>query len=236
MALKRAASTLRGQQSSRVEFNLEDFIDTLNKQGYDVRWSKAMFCPNRDPDQEDHHKLDCDLCDFNGFVYFDPIELKALVTSYGTKQLFMPESRYEPGTAYFTTLPEHKLSFWDRIELLTAKTRFSEVTSMASFAGATAQLKYPALSIEKIITNVGKEIPNDSAVVLKDGRIRFSERPVDDFFSISYFYHPTYIMIDLLHSVRDSRITIVGGDDKEVDFPSQAVGRLEFLVRDESAK
>jgi hypothetical protein len=219
------------QGGRRVEFDHAEFELLLEEQGYFARWTKAMLCPNRDTTQEDHHVIDCSLCGVNGFVYFDPIEIKVLVTSYGTKQLFMPESRYEPGTAYFTARSAYKLSFWDKIELLNAKTRFGEVKKVNP-RSVNYKLKYPALSIERVLSNTGRVL--NPPIIQPDGSVTFAEAPGGDFFSISYFYHPTYIMIDLLHSVRNSRTT-VGSADEETNFPTQAVGRLDFLVRDEAA-
>jgi hypothetical protein len=234
MPIQARASTVQDPRVRRVEFDLDGFEQQLDEHGYFVRWSKAMMCPNRDPDQEDHHVINCTLCDTNGFIYFDPKDVIVLVTSYGMKQLFMPESRYEPGTAYFTALPEHKLSFWDKIELLDASTRFSEVKRVVP-VGLNYRFRYPVLSIEHLANDNGKPFSITSAIIQSDGSVTFSEKPPGSFFAISYFYHPTYIMIDMLHSVRDSRIT-VRSKDVEADFPTQAVGRLEFLVKDEAAE
>ena len=233
MPIQGRSSTIESWRVRRVEFALDEFVRTLDEHGYRARWTKAMLCPNRDSEQDDHHVINCELCDTNGFVYFDPIDMNVLVTSYGTKQLFMPESRYEPGTAYFTSLPAHKLSFWDKVELLTATTRYSEVKRTAT-TGLSYTLKYPVVAVERCVTSRGTVIPLVSIVLHPDGSITLPSALDGDFFSISYFYHPTYIMIDMLHSVRDSRITLLS-QDQEVDFPTQAVGRLDFLVRDEAA-
>lgn len=218
-----------GKFASRVEFDVGEFERTLKEHGYDAVWSKAAFCPNREKDQDDHHRINCELCDTHGFVYFDPKSIRVLVTSFGTKQLFMPESRYEPGTAYFTTLPEHKLSFWDKMELQVAQARYSEVIKLSRLL--TYKLHYKAIDIAYVVTSKGKAV-TDSATVDEDGSLVLDELPTGDFISVTYTYHPVYLMIDLLHQVRSSRVT-KSVEDKEVELPSQAVGRLDFLVRQE---
>lgn len=230
MPIQYRHSSLATAGHERVEFSLEEFKQGIELHGYYARWAKASMCPNRDPLQDDHHRIDCDLCDRNGYIYYDPIEIRTHVTSFGEKQLFMPESRYDPGTAYFTTLPEHKISFWDKIEILTARARFTQVVKVKN---KTYKLKYPALSIYHIVTSKNVQIPPETVLVEADGRVTFSAIPPGDFFSICYLYHPTYIIIDMLHHVRDSRNTVLTVD-QELEYPMQAAGRLDFLVRDES--
>lgn len=215
---------------TRVEFTLAEFIRTIQQHGYDARWSKALICPNNDPYQPDHHRLSCDFCDQTGFLYMDPIEIKVHVSSFSTRQIFMTEGRYNPGTAYFTTLPEHKISFWDKIELLSAEARFTQVMPRGTNPYKT---KYPVIELFSALTS--ENVVIDPATITIDGD-GFLVLPAwtGDFVSFSYTYRPVYIIQDLLHQVRDSRITD-SGVDVEATFPHQAMGRLDFLVRDESA-
>jgi hypothetical protein len=230
MALQTRNSSLSIAGSERVEFSLDEFKKAINSHGYYARWSKASICPNKDPNQDDHHIINCSFCDKNGFIYYDPIDIRVHVTSFGEKQLFMPESRYDVGTAYFTTLPEYKLSFWDKIELTTAQARFTQVLKVQ---GISYKLKYPALTIDHVITNRNVIVPNSEIAIQTDGTITFGSTIPGTYFSICFLYHPTYIMVDLLHQIRDSRNTVLT-IDKELEYPSQAVGKLDFLVRDES--
>lgn len=224
----------------RLEFTFGEFAREIKDHGYNARWSKAALCPNRDPTQEDHHRIDCRLCDHHGFIYYDPTDIIVLITSLGQKQMFLPESRYQPGMAYFTTMPEFKLSFWDKIELTKSEARFTQVIKVI-FGQTTYKMKYPVISVSLAMTNSGVVIPTSSITVDTNGQIVFAANSIPDgtaFLTVSFRYRPVYIMIDLLHQVRDSRITVLNTDpnkDQELEFPSQAVGQLDFLIRDENA-
>lgn len=232
MALQPRPSSLQGT-TDRVEFNLTKFRQEIVDHGYEVTWSKASLCPNRDPLQDDHHRLNCAFCDENGFLYFDPItDIRMHFTSFGLRQLFMPESRYEPGQVFVTALPEHKLSFWDKIELTHSKARFSEVKE-GQGSTVTYQLKYPVVSLTHVFTSDGDSLDVASITVNPNGTIDLpSSYAVGTFLSFTYEYRPVFIVQDLLHHVRDRRQTTLGTDTL-TEFPVQAMAKLDFLVRDE---
>ena len=231
--LRTARTPFRGA-NERVELDTPEFERVILQHGYDARWSKACLCPNRDPHQPDHHRVNCNICDHHGFLYYDPVETKAIVTSLGKKQLMLPESRYQPGMAYVSTLAQHKLSFWDKIELLTAETRFTQVVPLGAQLTKTYTLKYPATEILGVFIDDGDRAPAGAYSIDEAGRIVFSARPQGNFISVSYKHHPVYILIDILHHIRDTRITVMA-EDKEIELPTQAVAQLDFLVRDEGA-
>jgi hypothetical protein len=229
MPLRTAPSTLK--QAGRSEFDLDEFKRSITQHGYTAVWTKAALCPNRDPAQEDHHRISCELCDHHGFIYYEPTDIKVHITSLGLKQLFLPESRYQPGMAYFTTLPEHKLNFWDKVQLTTAKGRFSQVLKLSSTR--KYKLKYPALALQYAVLDNGTTLPVMSIGIDDAGAITIPTGvPSTGFLSVSFFYKPVYLLIDLVHQIRDSRLT-EWTEDKEAEFPNQAVGQLDFLVRDE---
>ena len=218
-------------EPDRVEFVLSNFEQALKDHGLDVVWSKATLCPNRDPTQPGHERLSCALCDENGWVYFDPQPIRVLAMSHALRQMFMPESRYEPGTAYVTAQAEHKLSFFDKLELTESKARFYQVVPVE---GVTYRLKYKVLEIVHIIKNDGTTIEPKAVLVNADGSITFGDTPDAEFLSISYTHRPVYIVQDILHYIRNRRQTEAGSDVLR-EFPNQAMVKLDFLVRDESA-
>lgn len=230
--LKNRPTTLKG--ADRVEFDLDEFERAIEQDGYFATWSKALVCPNRDPLQDDHHRISCQLCNAAGFVYYSSVDIRVLASSFNANQKFLPESHYEPGTVYMTTRPQYKLSFWDKIELLNSEARYSEVKAIQS-GTTTYRLRYAVTEVDYVVTSTGKYIDPSSITVTLDGKVEFSVVEPNtlegDFFAISYKYHPIYIVIDLLHHVRDSRLT-VSGVDVQADFPTQAVARLDYLVFD----
>jgi hypothetical protein len=99
-------------------------------------------------------------------------------------------------------------------------------------SGIRYTLKYPVISLAHAVTSRGVVVPLREIAVESGGSLTFASQPLGDFLAFSYFYRPTYIMLDLLHQIRDSRNTEAGAS-REFAYPSQAVGKLDFLVKDE---
>lgn len=231
MPIATRPSSLAGTRGS--ELSLEEFKKRIDSFGYFMKWEKAALCPNRDPTQPGHHRLNCTQCDENGFVYFGAKNICGLITSFSTMQRFLPESRYEPGTAYLTTFPEDKLSFWDKVTLTKSTMRFTEVIKTVP-QQLTYKLKYPVVDVEYMANNLGAVGNVEGDLVEATGGNLVFDSTVDQgaFFTVSYTFNPVYVVIDLPHHVRDSR-NFVDGSDLQRDYPRQATIKLDFLQRDE---
>ena len=57
-----------------------------------------------------------------------------------------------------------------------------------------------------------------------------SQPDAGSFYSVCYDYRPRYVVLDLVHHHRDSTV-----DGQHYQFPVQAVAKLDFLTRNESA-
>jgi hypothetical protein len=72
------------------------------------------------------------------------------------------------------------------------------------------------------------------------GRLVFVNDPGEVYFSVMYFRRPSYIIIDMNHQARTlpsygpRGIQTGPGQERTIEFPVMALGKLDFLVRDES--
>lgn len=217
------------QMVVRAEFSQAAFASLVQQYGYDVRWSKFIRCPNIDPKQPDHHRIGCTLCDRVGRVYYDPLVTRMIASSFATATQWNPESQYDRGTVYFTTLPDARVSFRDKIEMLSAEVRYSEVVLLT--ATSSYALRFNPTSIESVLTSNGTLVDPASISLNGDGTITFATPPGTPSVSIAYNHHPVYIVTDLMHVVRDSRTT-VGGQDTPTAFNRQVAAQLQFILDD----
>lgn len=229
MPLADAPSSLL--QARRAEFDRSDFARLIRDHGHDVRWSKATLCPNRDPNQEDHHRLNCNVCDDNGYVYFDPTDTRMFMASFSDRQTFQAALMYEAGQVYVTAQPDEAVSFWDKIEVLDSTARFSEIVKLTT--ATTYKLRYAAVSVARVVNNLGAVIAATTYRLDTAGQLVFTTLPAGAFIAVSYTYRPAYIVLDMIHHVRDARQTEQCADVMR-PFPVQAMAKLDWLVTQSS--
>lgn len=200
------------------------FAEFVNMRGYDVTWSKAMPCPNRDPNQPEHERLNCSLCDRAGRIFYDTKVTRMLVSSLSAQPTYMQTGLYESGSAMISTLPGEHLSYQDKIVLHASRIRYSQVLPVAQ-GQVLFKLRYNALSIERVVANSGSVLTGWECA--SDGTLRFSNFPKAQFLSVSYMHQPVYIIVDLLHRVREARV-LDGVNNAMAEFGTQGVGKIEF--------
>jgi hypothetical protein len=169
------------------------------------------------------------MCDNAGILYYSPTNIKAIVSGISVDMRYQAEGVYMPGSATFTVRSEYKLNFWDKLELTSSRLRFSEI--IPADGGTIRTLKYKVLSIDHIVSNNGTVYSD--ATANSDGTISLPT-VAGDFLSVSYYYRPAYIVLDVNHQIRDARTT-VRSVDTQTEFPTQAVARLDFLVREDGS-
>lgn len=223
--------------SFQVDFDRDEFTRLLYGKGYDVCWEKAAFCPNRPPDglAPKDHDINCTLCEGTGFIYFDPVPTRMLVQTVKLNESFYAYGRWDAGSAMVTALPEFRLNYWDRLTLGNGVARFQELVRRQPEGDDL--LKYEPLSIEYVAwVNRSKELvifTKDEHFALVDGSLHWYEGVVhpdaNDYYTVAYSYRPRYIVLDLIHHHRVSTVK-----DQHLEFPVQAVAKLDFLIRDQS--
>jgi hypothetical protein len=224
----------------RVDFDRDKFTRLLLDKGYEVTWSKAQFCPNRSGPSPRDHDINCTICDSSGFLYFDPIDTRMLMTSLAVNEQYYAFGRFDSGKHNVTALPEFKLSFWDKLEMTKSVGRFTQLL-MRQPGTMQDVAKYEALELVNVTwVNESTEAVETALigveVTIVDGEIVWTDdtrRPNDrQLYSVAYTYRPQYIITDLPHHVRDTYVS-VSDKDSHVEMPVSAIAELNFLIRDE---
>lgn len=224
-----------GFPDSPVDFDPQAFDALLSDKGYLVTWEKAAYCPNRPRGgvAPATHDINCRICDGTGFVYFGGCDTEMLIQAVTLHQNYWAQGRWDLGMVRITARPGIALSYGDRVSLRNGAIRFSELVVRGT--GASDKLKYEPLDIDyvawvnrsgSLVTfGVGSDldVQNGSAVWIGSGPDSGA------YYTITYTCRPRYVVQDLLHQHRESSVGTA-----RVPFPTQAVGKLDFLVRDES--
>lgn len=219
-----------------VDFDRDSFTRMLADKGYSVLWEKAMWCPNRSNDEKPRqHDINCTICDGSGFYYYARETTSMLMTGMSMQQAFHAYGRWDPGQSMVTALPEKRLNYWDRLTLQNGTVRFFEMITRQRDVDVDT-FKFAPLLIEAV-TWKGRDgavrVFNTNDFVATATGIMWlitTGRPdADTTYSVSYTCRPRYVIQDLVHHHRDSTIEGV-----HYEFPTQAVARFAFLIRDES--
>lgn len=227
----------------RADFIPQAFAQAVDSKGYRCRWEKSILCANRGDEDLDRHKLMCTVCD-NGFIYYDPLTVEALMSSVSLKQFYRTEGRFDIGTVLVTLKAEFKISFWDKLTMFDSRMRFTEVLRRAP-KGLVDKLKYPALTIEKLYSftsinaTVDYVLGTDYTLDANGNILWVNPPPKDTALGVSYFRNPAYIILDLPHHIRDTQIAVPQTSQVSpgqfTEMPMQGIAKLDFLVRDETA-
>lgn len=223
----------------RVDFDRDAFTAALADKGYDVIWERALFCPNRVPATSHggiapkEHRVDCQICDGSGYIYYAPTSTRMLMTSMGLSQGFYAYGRWDSGSQMVTTLPEIRIHPFDRLTLQNGVARYQEIVRRQPDTNIDT-LKYAPLCVDNIswVNRVGTMTTySEVSYTVVNNTIVWSSisRPDNnDYYVISYSYRPRYIVMELMHQHRESTV-----DGVHYEFPVQAMAKLEFLIRDE---
>lgn len=208
-------------------------------------WQRALVCPNRIV-ETNNHNINCTLCDGGGYLYDAGQPAKMLVTGVSVRQMWATQGRVDLGMAMLTTEPETQMSWWDKVTFLETTIRYTECIKHETKDGLTDKLKYAVVDapelrgVVRCTSSTGTEFTIDTNFTISaDGRLVWSTDPGDIFYSVMYLRRPAYIILDLNHHFRS--LPAFGqnginskGPAKTVEFPVQGLGKLDFLVGDES--
>jgi len=216
----------------RADFKPELFDTLINQKGYKVIWEQGMFCScyNQMSGQPDYN---CPACRGKGYVYFDPKETRALVTSINGRKEQEKIGLNDLGTAYLTPKASDNVGFRDRFTFLDFTMKFSQLVVKDS-PGMPDRMKYPikdVISVRQLNTVYRRGIDFD---ISKDGWdiIWKSAGPVQgSTYSVLYDTNAVYIAINPIHELRGTYIIKGGGGlENFVPLPRQyQIKREDFL-------
>ena len=203
----------------------------------------------------DEPQPDCPVCDGRGYFHHSPQQIKGIVTSAESKpERFSMWGEHAVGMISVSLLPEHLPSYLDRFTLGTSVQLFRETRTRTS--AVVENLRYPIVSRSLQLVGGATEVgathahkanadgtasanggltPGQDFVVTAEGAIDWSlgvasgtAPALGTRYSISYYAHPSYLVINHPHVARDTVVKHKKPQPGEVALPVNALCRLEF--------
>jgi len=213
---------------ARIDLKPEEFDRAIFQKGARIIWEKAMLCSCID-EFSGQPDFNCTSCKGKSFVYFDPIETRAVVSGIGGDNQNIPIGLIDVGTAYLTTQSTDPVNFRDRITFPDMTTAYSQVLK---YEGESVELKYTAKDLLSIRV-LGTEIPKESYSLSEDGtKIEFEPGVLayGDKFSVLLRINPVYIVIDMPHDLRGTFVVFGKPEEEWVTLPKQLIIKREDLM------
>ena len=239
--IKRATPpSFLGQPDNKL-FRKNDFDAAIFQKGYNIILEQSIACPCRGKSGE--ARPTCQNCMGYGWIFINPKETKAILTSLNATTKYQQWSPELIGTINITVRDIERLSFLDKITLRDRTSVMSEVRPIIESEGE--RFIFCSYKVKKVNfififngdTNKLINItPDDFEVVQNNNfviKIKDSVNlPVNfnDVISVDYEYNPSYVVVDIPHDIRASFITNNKGQFEEIILPVQGVARKSHIV------
>jgi len=219
--------------NQRSDFNVVEFYRVIKKLGYFVTWSKSAICPCITKDDSGTPDFNCPLCKGKGRYWFDPQLIQGIMTNFNEDVRYQQLGEIQAGASYFTTLPENKLGFWDKLANEDSKIRHSEIVERGDH-GVKDKLRFSPIEINNLRTvkeefaeglNFKFDEVNKSIEWLSDEPMRGTRYTVD------YLCHPVWLVIDLINVLRDTLVKSKKPGVTFTELPVRALVKLEFFTQ-----
>jgi len=237
-------------KKTRSDFRDEEFERTIQQHGKRVVWRKSMICPCLNP-VTGQKKLDCSNCDGSGFIYVDPLEIRALMLRFEKNtRIYEKFGMWVAGECQVTVEHHYRLGFRDSLECVDDMMNFNEIIKKGDRHGRRSELPTGIDTARYRIQNLTKALIIDASnnIVALDigyhlevnehGQIKWKapgKKLVSDdqFVSLHYDFHPVYMVISHPHAIRsDVRGTKVP-KETVTPLPLQVGAQLDFLANDD---
>jgi len=201
-------------------------------------------------------RYECPACHGRGYLYHSAQDIIAIFTRVsGDPKGYLPWGEWTKGMAGLTVLPEHVPAFQDRITLTDSVLVYRETLQRK---GAVEGLRYPIVtraldttpdplsvgvlycikaSATGLVDPVGGVMVEDTDfTVTEAGKISWidgnggSPPAVGDFYSISYYAAPRYVVVDIPHAFRDTWVGTKVATPYFAPMLIHALCQLEFLL------
>ena len=222
----------------RAEFKPDLFEKAIETYGLRVIWQKSMLCPCLDS-YGGQPQIGCPSCRGKGYLYFDPIETRVLLSSISGNKEQDRIGLQELGSAYATFKASDEVGYRDRIMFVDSTIRFSEIRTRSTpnaEGKSIDSLSYKALSVVSVRT-MDKVINSTDFSISQDGLSLQWNKGVSDVavgqqYSVLYVINPSYIAMNPLHEIRGTYTTHnTHGFEKYVPLPKQFMIKREDFVK-----
>lgn len=219
----------------RVDVLADQFDTLLQQKGYNLTWEKSTLCPCVDVNGKS--EVTCSLCGGKSFFYFDPIEIKGLITGLNVLKGFADVGEHGDwilGKASLTVPSEHRIAFRDRVTNKDSLLEYSQLIVHEGLPSTKDTLRYPALAVRILRTKTKQFVEDVDFRIAGDGKIEWistGTRPKrDEVYTILYTCHPVWIALDGMHQVRDTTLLDPEDGNNEVfrRLPRQMIISLEY--------
>lgn len=112
-------------QQPNVEFRGDDFNALIWKRGLDVIIENAVQCPCRTRNND--HLSTCSNCLGTGWVFINPVEDRAVISSINSETKYKEWSEEKVGTVSISLQRRSYLSFMDKVTIKDSEVLYSEV-------------------------------------------------------------------------------------------------------------
>jgi hypothetical protein len=221
-----------------AQFENEAFAALIQQKGYDVVIESAVRCPCRT--KENDHLSTCQNCLGTGWVFLNPVQDRAVLSSINSSTQFKDWSQENMGTVNVSLQSRTFLSFMDKVKVLDAQTVHSQLLYPQNFNGTYfAYTIYDILSVIEVFrfvsaTSMLQRLVEGTDFTIDRNKIIFSSVPASDFtVSVRYYHNPVYGVIDIPHIIRNSyrKANVTGREELQI-LPVNGVARLWHYMVD----
>lgn len=233
-------------RKTRGSFRTIEFIRAILQHGYYLVWRKAVICPCI-TGQTRQVDMNCTQCDGSGFFYFDPIEIRGIMSRLERNaKTYEKFGSWIEGTSQLTVEPQYRLSFRDQIEMLDSIMTHAEILTKddrrAMRSVLPANCDSARYRIFRMVHAVIIDPDTGEVAKLEDG-YHFKIRdegwiewlaagqtiPANTTISVLYEYHPIFMVTSHLHAFRDGVIENKQSVAQVTALPVQATVKLDYL-------
>lgn len=208
-------------------FTIEKFKDLVKRLGYTIYYQQAIKCECYNNEQP---RPTCKLCHGSGYRYLPAKEIRGLATSLqGSNELNIQGLR-EPGTAYLTPDIELVMGYRDRVVFPDIEAKYSQTVDMLE---NTTTSFYREIKRVLFILQGDNVYEEDIDFVISKDKFHLlwisdTHKPEKGSkLSVLYMTSPSYLVMDLIHELRSTKI------DKDTIVPYTAKLPNQYLIKRE---
>lgn len=218
--------------NQRTDFQIQEFYRRLEQMGYAMYWEKSALCSCIPKDRDGQPDFNCPQCKGKGRYWYDNQVIKGVMTSLTGKEVWNQSGEILQGTSWFTSHGWNRVGYWDRLTNAHSKMRWSEILTRGTY-GTIDRLRFEPVNILDLRT-VTQKYKNGIDFTFEGGGIKWISGeiapPVGEQYTVDYYTHPRWIVIDVPNIVRDTFVKSKLPGITFLQLPVRAMVRLEFYV------
>lgn len=226
----------------RVDLKLDEFQRFISARGYRVKHEMALRCPCKSEGGD--NQSSCRNCGSTGWLWINPTETRMLIVGQGNKTDLQDYSENLTGQASISCDAKDQLAYMDRITLLDALSRYSEVAFLNT--QGEGLLLYEPTEMEVCLVYDAPNQPlirlTNNDIILTGNKIRLTSGALSMLqsnqvdlstltISVRYKHRPAYHIIDIPRDVLTLFEVNENRQDVVKQYPIKAIGkRAHYLI------